>query len=171
MAGVTLIEVLLPELRAYAHSICSNATAVEDLVQDAVERCLRSEQLPETLADLRPFMFRVIRNLHYDELRKLRVRREYLTREKRFSGETAVNPDLARDVLIRIAFQRLPEDKREVLFLVDVMGFRYDEAALVMGVAKGTVMSRLSRARKALRETVEGTSEITGGSRIGISGK
>jgi RNA polymerase sigma factor (sigma-70 family) len=171
MARMTSIEVLLPELRAYAHSLSSDANVVEDLVQDAVERCLRSEQSPVTLADLRPFMFRVIRNLYYDELRRLRVRREYLTRVKRLSGETAANPDLARDALIRIAFERLPEDRREVLFLVDVMGFSYEEAASVIGVAKGTIMSRLSRARKALREEVDGAPRGTRGLRIGISGK
>jgi RNA polymerase sigma-70 factor (ECF subfamily) len=101
-------------------------------------------------------MFRVIRNLHYDELRKRRVRREYLAAEKRLSDEAGTS-DAARDVLIRMAFEKLSPDMREVLCLVDIMGLKYAEAAIVMNVANGTVMSRISRARKALLELVEGT--------------
>lgn len=67
--------------------------------------------------------------------------------------------DHARDVLIRRAFEKLPPDTREVLFLVDIMGLKYAEAAKVMDVPNGTVMSRLSRARRALLELVEGPSE------------
>jgi RNA polymerase sigma-70 factor (ECF subfamily) len=84
----------------------------------------------------------------------LRVRREYLTREKRLFPEGGKVPDHARDVLIRLGYERLSPEKREVLFLVDIMGLKYAEAAEVMGVAAGTVMSRLSRARRALRTIV-----------------
>ena len=145
------LEQLLPELRAYARSLCGQADAADDLVQDAVERSLKSDSVPEGQAALRPWMFRVIRNLHYDELRKLRIRREYLAREKRLSSEAGDAGGQARDALIRLQYERLPPDKREVLFLVDIMGLKYAEAAGVMGVATGTVMSRLSRARQALR--------------------
>ena len=128
----------------------------EDLVQDAIERALRTESRPTVLDELRPWMFRVIRNLHYDELRKRRVRREYLAVEKRLSDEAGIS-DAARDILIRMAFEKLPPDMREVLCLVDVMGLKYAEAAKVMDVANGTVMSRISRARKALLALVEGS--------------
>jgi len=101
-------------------------------------------------------MFRVIRNLFYDELRKRRIRREYLAAEKRLSVETGADNNAARDVLVRLAFDKLPPDTREVLFLVDVMGLRYAEVATVLDVPNGTVMSRVSRARKALLELVEG---------------
>ncbi|WP_112323544.1 RNA polymerase sigma factor [Oceanibium sediminis] len=155
MGSLSQIEVLLPELRAYARSICEGHDAAEDLVQDSIERSLKSRSTPNTLSALRPWMFRVIRNLYYDELRKRRVRREYVAAEKRLSSHGAPVPDHARDVLLRLGFRRLPPDKREVLFLVDIMGLKYAEAAQVMGVADGTVMSRLSRARKALREMVD----------------
>lgn len=74
MASLTHIEILLPELRAYAVAICSSRDDAEDLVQDAIERALRAEGRPRVLDELRPWMFRVIRNLHHDELRKKRVR-------------------------------------------------------------------------------------------------
>lgn len=155
MTSLSQIEVLLPEFRAYAIAICSSPDDAEDLVQDAIERALRTDGRPKVLDELRPWMFRVIRNLHYDELRKRRVRREYLAAEKRLF-DAAGTSDAARDILIRMAFEKLPPDMREVLCLVDIMGLKYAEAAVVMNVANGTIMSRISRARKALLALVEG---------------
>ncbi len=155
MASLTQIEILLPEFRAYAKVICASPDDAEDLVQDAIERALRVKSRPSLLDELRPWMFRVIRNLHYDELRKRRVRRKYLAAEKRLSNEAGTS-DTARDILIRIAFEKLPPEMREVLCLVDLMGLKYVEAAKVMDVAQGTVMSRVSRARKALLGLVDG---------------
>ncbi|KIC36670.1 RNA polymerase sigma70 [Ruegeria sp. ANG-R] len=155
MASLTQIEMLLPEFRAYATAICASSDDAEDLVQDSIERALRTDKRPTVLDELRPWMFRVIRNLHYDELRKRRVRREYLAAEKRLYDEAGTS-DAARDILIRMAFEKLPPDMREVLCLVDIMGLKYAEAAKVMNVANGTVMSRISRARKALLDLVEG---------------
>lgn len=151
----TDIEILLPEFRAYALAICASASDAEDLIQDAIERALRTDSRPVRIDELRPWMFRVIRNLHYDELRKKRVRREYLAAERRLSDE-AGSSDAARDILVRLAFGKLPPDMREVLCLVDIMGLKYAEAAEVMNVANGTVMSRVSRARKALLKLVDG---------------
>lgn len=155
MQALSEIEILLPEMRAYAASICQTKDGVEDLVQDAVERALRTQKRPKHIHELRPWMFRVIRNLRYDELRKLRVRREYLASQKRLSHEINVTNDAARNVLVRMAFEKLPPETREVLFLIDIMGLKYAEAAEVMGVPNGTVMSRISRARKALLNLVE----------------
>lgn len=154
MSRLTRIEILLPELRAYARSICNLPDDVEDLVQDAVERALRSDNRPDELPHLRPWMFRVIRNLHFDELRKRRVRMEYSRREKRVSGELGV--DQPRDVLTRLAFERMAPDKREILFLVDIVGLKYAETAAVLDIPEGTVMSRVSRARQALRAAIGG---------------
>lgn len=144
---------LIPEYRAYAMSLVAEKQFAEDLVQDALERALRAPNRPKRSKDLRPWMFKIIRNLHLDELRKYRVRREYAAREARSLSEgSGQNQD--RDVLVRLAFERLPSDKKEVLLLVDVIGLKYAEAAEVMDVAVGTVMSRLSRARRALAEEV-----------------
>ena len=155
MVSLTKIEILLPEFRAYATAICASDVDAEDLVQDAIERALRSDRRPASLDELRPWMFRVIRNLYYDELRKRRVRREYLAAERRLSNDAGA-ADTARDILIRIAFEKLPPETREVLCLIDIMGLKYTEAAEVMNVPDGTVMSRISRARKALLNLVDG---------------
>lgn len=153
------LEKLLPELRAYAGSITSGSHEAEDLVHDSVERALRSDARPAPVSELRPWMFRIIRNLYYDELRKKRVRREYSASIGRLSEDSMQTGDHARDVLIRRAFEKLPPDTREVLLLVDIMGLKYAEAAKVMDVPNGTVMSRLSRARRALLALVEGSPE------------
>ena len=156
MASLTQIELLLPEFRAYAIAICASPDDAEDLVQDAIERALRTDNRPTVLGELRPWMFRVIRNLHYDELRKRRVRREYIAVQKRLMDESDGTGSEGRDVLIRLAFEKLPPEIREVLFLIDIMGFKYAEAAEVMNVPIGTIMSRVSRARKELLRRVNG---------------
>ncbi len=150
MASLSQLEILLPELRAYARSICGAGDDPEDLVHDAIERALRAAERPGELDALRPWMFRVIRNIHFDELRKRRVRREYRHALSRLSRRTADPDGPARDILFRLAFEKLPPEKREILFLIDVMGLTYAAAAEVMDVPVGTVMSRISRARKAL---------------------
>jgi RNA polymerase sigma factor (sigma-70 family) len=160
MASLTQIEVLLPEFRAYSRSISKSQDEAEDLVQDAIERALRTDKCPNKLEELRPWMFRVIRNLSIDELRKKRVRREYIQAQERLSDGLSSHPDVARDTLLRIAFDKLPPNAREILFLVDIMGTKYSEAAKIIGVQNGTVMSRVSRARRQLLELVDG-SEIT----------
>lgn len=172
MASLTQIELLLPELRAYALTIClGHHQDAEDLVQDAVERTLRAENRPVKLAELRRWMIRVIRNLHYDELRKRRVRREYSAAEKRLMGEASPKTNVDRDILIRLAFEKLPADKREILYLVDILEFKYAEAAWVLDVPRGTVMSRISRARAALMALVDGNDKETGSEEFGERGQ
>ena len=149
------LETLLPELRAYARSLAKNPHDSEDLVQDAIERALRSENCPVLVQDLRPWMFRVIRNLHLDELRKRRVRMEYSTAQKRLSSDLMQAGDHAEGVALRMTFETLPAQMREVLFLVDVMGMKYAEAAAIMDVPHGTVMSRVSRARRTLIDAMQ----------------
>ncbi len=156
---LTQIELLLPELRAYSRSICRSRDDAEDLVQDAIVRALRMDSRPSKLDEFRPWMFRVIRNLSIYELRKKRVRREYFQAQERLSGNMSSGADVARDTLLRMAFEKLPPQTREILFLVDIMGMKYSEAADVMGVPNGTVMSRISRARRALLVLVDGPVE------------
>ena len=150
---------LMPEFRAFARSVAVNPSDFDDIVQDAVERALRSDGVPTDVPSLRRWMFRVIRNLNIDTVRKIRVRREYSAAQARLYDDMPAMSDTARDTLVRIAFEALPPATREVLFLVDIMGLKYSEAAEVMDVPDGTVMSRLSRARKVLCERIAGPVE------------
>ncbi len=151
------IATLFPELRAYARSIADSVEEAEDLVNDAVERAAKTAGRPDDLAGLRHWLFRVIRNLSIDELRKRRVRREYALAVSRLSHEASQRRLGIDDaVLVRRAYEKLKASEREVLFLVDIMGMTYAEAAAVMEVPNGTVMSRLSRARRALLDLLGG---------------
>jgi|AP12_2_1047962.scaffolds.fasta_scaffold13465_2 RNA polymerase sigma-70 factor, ECF subfamily len=149
---------LQPQLTAYARAICGSADEADDLVQDAIARTLATDSAPADIDNLRPWMFRVIRNLHVDGRRRAKVRTEYFTHQERSIARAPADADdpLSR-MLVRTIFDSLSPDRREVLFLVDIVGLRYAEAAGVLEVAPGTVMSRLNRARRAMLERLEGS--------------
>lgn len=65
---------LRPQLAAYARAISAKSDEADDLVHDAIERTLKTPDRPAELSDLRPWMFRIIRNLHVDGIRKAKVR-------------------------------------------------------------------------------------------------
>ncbi len=142
---------LLPDLKAYARSICSDPSDAEDLVGDAVERALTARSRPRQPEGLRPWLFRVVRNLNIDRHRRDRVRLDHKAEALRSAapadGQVRA---VAEDVLVRLAFERLKPMEREILSLVDVTGLTYAEAGAVLGIPVGTVMSRVSRARKSL---------------------
>lgn len=152
------LTVLMPELVAYARAIARDRSDADDLVGDAIERAMKAAAPPAQLDGLRPWLFRVIRNLHIDEMRKRKVRSEYSEAEGRHSQEAGGGRNSTADrVLARIAFEKLDPPAREILFLVDVMGMKYAEAADVLDMPNGTVMSRVSRARRALLALIDDT--------------
>ncbi len=147
---------LRPQLFAYARALCGTPDEAEDLVQDALERALNADNPPAEMDALRPWMFRVIRNLHVDAVRKDKVRREYAAHHGRLLSDESEEPgDPLQDLLVRQAFEAVSPPHREVVFLVDIMGMRYAEAADVLAVPEGTVMSRLSRARRAILDRLD----------------
>lgn len=152
------LETLRPDLMGYAMSLCGRAPDAEDLVQEALLRALRAPASPRVRDELRGWMFKILRNVHIDAMRRERTRREYFADQARFSGE-GPRGEAARlnDLLVRQAFERLSESQREILFLVDMLGMRYAEAADILQVPHGTVMSRLSRARRMLIEKMDET--------------
>lgn len=148
-----LLEIL-PNLRRFALSLAGSLADADDLLQSTVERVLE-RGLPADAAVL-PWCLRVCRNLWFDELRHRRVQRDAgvalaAESETAASGEQQVLGELSlRDVQRVMA--TLPDEQCAVLELVAVEGFAYKEAAAVLGIPVGTVMSRLARARAALIE-------------------
>lgn len=129
----------------------SDISGAEDLVHDAVVRALQSGSAPKQIADLRSWMFRIIKNLFIDEKRKERVQREYSIPQNRLSNiEPAHTGDPVEVLMVRQAYAELALRDREILCLVDILGLTYAEAAAVIDVPVGTVMSRVSRARRAM---------------------
>jgi len=136
---------------AYAMYICKNEDDANDLLQNALTRALSAAKQPEAQNEIKSWMFRIIRNLHIDDVRKSKVRMEYLKGQERLYNGQPVAPASQLEILIiQQAFDALQPDKREILYLVDLAGMKYAEAAEIMNIPTGTVMSRISRARKEL---------------------
>ena len=151
------IAVLYPELLAYARSLMRDRAAGDDLAGDAVIRALTHDNVPPAIENLRPWLFRVIRNLSIDRWRAEDVRRDYVEMARHCAQRQALATTLPEDsALGRLAFARLSRPHRDVLILIDVLGHSYEEAARLLGVPPGTVMSRVARARAAMAERVHG---------------
>jgi RNA polymerase sigma-70 factor (ECF subfamily) len=146
----------LPNLRRFAISLCGSRDLADDLVQMACERALANEQRFEPGTRFDAWMFRILRNLWIDHIRKQRT--------AGFQEEISERPDLAgsdgeREAQARLllksvsqAIAELPDEQREVLILVCVEELSYRETADLLEIPIGTVMSRLARARKNLAE-------------------
>jgi RNA polymerase sigma factor (sigma-70 family) len=156
-----LIEPQIPALRRYARALVRNAAMADDLVQDCLERAVsRWHQRRE--GDPRPWLFAILHNLAVSQFRQQATRGPHVTIEtasERDVRQDAVqeNKLMYQDVLDRLG--RLPEEQRSVLLLIAVEDLSYAEAAKVLNIPIGTVMSRLSRARERLQQELEGTTK------------
>jgi RNA polymerase sigma factor (sigma-70 family) len=154
-----LIEPVIPALRRYARTLVRNHAAADDLVQDCLERAV-SHWNQRREGDPRPWLFTILHNLAVNHFRRSATRGEHLTIDEVNAddfGQAAVQEHklMYRDVLDKLA--RLPEEQRAVLLLVAVEDLSYADAAKVLNIPVGTVMSRLSRARERLQREMEGT--------------
>ena len=147
-----LLEVLTP-LRRYCFSLTGNPFDADDLLQDTLERLL--ERGAPRDADIRKWAFRVCRNRWIDEMRSRNVRTaqdiDELPDAAIFDGEAAVEGHIELSQAEE-AIASLAPEFREVLMLIAVEGMKYKEAAELIGIPVGTVMSRLARARQQLAE-------------------
>jgi RNA polymerase sigma factor (sigma-70 family) len=152
-----LLEPLIPALRRYAYALVREHAAADDLVQDTLERALSRWSSRRADGNLRAWLFTILRNLHIGNHRQAQRRGITVAIDDVDLPETASGQEMAvetHDVLA--AIDQLPEEQKSLLLLVGVEDFSYDEAARILGLPMGTVMSRLSRARKKLRSIVEG---------------
>jgi RNA polymerase sigma-70 factor, ECF subfamily len=147
------IEESVPALRRYARSLTRNADRADDLVQDCLERAIRKQSLWRPTGSLRSWLFRILLNLYRNELRTSRRRGEHVPVET-LLVEPAVAPAqpgrIALSEMAR-AIDTLAAEQREALLLVVLDGMSYADAAETIGIPIGTLMSRLGRARAALR--------------------
>jgi RNA polymerase sigma-70 factor (ECF subfamily) len=147
---------LVPQLRRYARTLARDTAWADDLVQDAMERALGHGHSFTLGTNLRAWAFTILRNLYLDQLRRHRevaMDEDTLPWNKTAMANQAVDGLLLRD--LQRALFGLPVEQREVLMLVGVEEFTYQEAATVLGIPIGTVMSRLSRAREQMRELMD----------------
>ena len=145
-----LVEHLRP-LRAFAISLTRNVTAADDLVQETILKAWASIDKFQRGSNLQAWLFTILRNTYYSSLRK--SRREVADPDGAHAATLSVKPDhdgrMAFTDFLK-AFDAVSDEHREVLILVGASGFSTEEAAVMMGVATGTVKSRASRARKRL---------------------
>lgn len=146
----------LPNLRRYAISLCGRPDLADDLVQTTVERAFRSRDSFQPDSKLQAWLLRILRNAWIDTTRRDRSRGVQLPIEDAPQAELAGvdGGRLAEDRLMlrqtAQAMARLSDDQRDVLILVCMQEVTYQEAADILEIPIGTVMSRLARARKAL---------------------
>ncbi|MFC7292683.1 sigma-70 family RNA polymerase sigma factor [Hirschia litorea] len=153
---------LIPHLRAFAKSLCGNAAMADDLAQETMLKAWRARDRYEADTNMKAWCFTILRNLFYSEKRR-DWRGQSLDPE--VAEATLVANDKLSDTVelleLRNAMNQLPDDQRECLIMVGAGGLSYEEVAEICDCAVGTIKSRVSRARKALLELVEG-SQISG---------
>lgn len=153
---------LIPALRAFARTFYRDPGEADDLVQETLTRALSSIHQFRPGTSMKSWLFTIMRNAFYT---KIKIE----TREAPGSADCvslrpASDPTQewsARGREIAQAIQRLPEQQREVLMLIGVLGVSYDEAAGICGCAMGTIKSRLNRARLRLLEEMGEASPVS----------
>eukprot|EP00456_Euglypha_rotunda_P047796 TRINITY_DN3823_c0_g1_i4.p2 TRINITY_DN3823_c0_g1~~TRINITY_DN3823_c0_g1_i4.p2 ORF type:complete len:231 (+),score=47.88 TRINITY_DN3823_c0_g1_i4:855-1547(+) len=148
---------VIPQLRAFARSLCGNHDLADDLVQETMMKTWAARQRYVAGTNFRAWSFTILRNHYFS-----------LTRRRRFTGEwddlvadRVLAAPASQDTSIELrdlmrALMQLPEPQREALILVGAGGISYEETAEITRVAIGTVKSRVARARMALDALMNG---------------
>ncbi|MEW5769041.1 MAG: sigma-70 family RNA polymerase sigma factor [Pseudomonadota bacterium] len=155
-SGRRRLEAMRPRLYRLAYAWCHDASLADDLAQETLAKALgRSEQLRDE-ATLEGWLFAILNNCWRDHLR---ARREYVDVEELdelvFAHDESPERLYAKrqsTLRVRDAIAALPLAQRQVITLVDIEECSYAQVAQVLDVPVGTVMSRLSRARQALKK-------------------
>lgn len=141
----------VPNLRAFAISLCADVDRADDLVQETLLKAWKRLDSFEEGTNLKAWLFTILRNTYFSDRRK--HRREVADEDGIHAARQAVPPeqpgymDLAD---FNIALGTLSDDQREALILVGAEGFSYEEVAEICGCAVGTIKSRVNRARLKL---------------------
>lgn len=148
---------VIPHMRAFARTLCGNATEADDLVQEALAKAWKSRASYQPDTSLKSWTFTIIRNQFYSD-------------KRRSWRQTSLDPEMAERTLVAVtnptgaleldevrrALGMLPDDQREALILVGVAGLAYEEVSAICGCAEGTIKSRVSRARQRLADIMAG---------------
>ncbi|WP_220720761.1 RNA polymerase sigma factor [Agarivorans litoreus] len=147
-------DALLNQLYRYGFSLCHSSEQAYELLQSCCEKVLQKDPPPEPL---QPYMMRVIRNEFIDNFRRKKL--ELVVDEDQYIDASIVEKSLQNMELLLIdqqhvglVMERLSEDERELLYLWAVEGLSVQEIAITSGVARGTLLSRVSRLKKRLSD-------------------
>ena len=152
------VQACVPSLRRYARALTRDPDAADDLVQDCLERALSRRLLWRRTGTLRAWLFTMMHNIHANGVRYRAVRPTVVSLDEAWV-DVPTPADQGGGLALRdmeAALGRLPEEQRHAVLLVALEGMTYEEVAFVTGAPIGTVMSRLSRGREALRKMMDG---------------
>lgn len=150
---------LLPRLRRFAYTLTGEMERGDDLVQETCVRALSRLEQWEQGTRLDSWMYRIAQNIWFDRARALKVRGEVIDIDtaQDLAGDDGRLVTEGRLALndVSEAIDKLPADQKVVIALVCIEGLSYKEAAEILDVPMGTVMSRLARARQSLYRTTQ----------------
>jgi len=150
------IVAFIPALRAFARTLTRNGFDSDDLVQETIIKGIANAHRFEPGTNLKSWLFTIMRNSFYTTAK--RASREQPGSSDCISTAPAVMPGQEwsiRGLELRRALESLPDEQREVLILIGVLGTSYEDAAGICGCAVGTIKSRLNRARHRMLEHLE----------------
>lgn len=153
---------LLPRLWRFAVMLTRDRDDADDLLQSACERALSRHHQFRPGTRLDSWMYSIIHSIWKNDIRRENTRRDIMARMPEMpnavDGERVVSGKIFLSEVLSL-LERLPEQQAATVLLVYVDGLSYDEAATVLDIPVGTVMSRLARARLALGRLLDGTPE------------
>jgi RNA polymerase sigma-70 factor (ECF subfamily) len=166
-----LLEREIPHLRRYAFALTRDRSRADDLVQDTLVRAIAKQRYWQWGTDLRAWLFTLMHNQSVDDVR--RGVRDGIAVEIDDTLPFLVAPaDPAAALSLRDvdrALARVTQGQRQVILLIGLEGFSYEQAAAILDVPTGTIRSRLSRGRASLRTLLDG-GEGTAAKRASITG-
>ncbi|MBC8239848.1 MAG: sigma-70 family RNA polymerase sigma factor [Alphaproteobacteria bacterium] len=142
----------IPRLRRFARTLTGDVTAADDLVQDCLLRALGRLSLWRSGSNMRAWLFTILRNSHKNQLRQSARRPTEFPIDE--MPDLSDAPTQGHGLALRdlyAALSRLPDDHREIVLLIGLEEMSYKDAARILDIPVGTVMSRLSRGRESLR--------------------
>ncbi len=157
-SGPICIEACIPALRRYAAALLRNRDDADDLVHDCVVRALDKLHTRHDDGDMKSWLFAIMHNLFISRSRRAKACPPGERLGEAYEAAKSMRPDQENYLHWRDltrSLNRLPVEQRAVLLLVSVQDLSYAEAASVLRVPIGTVMSRLARGRKRLRELTD----------------
>ncbi len=163
LPAATFAELSLPlfdQLYNFACWLTQDQTEAEDLVQETYVKALRGFSSFQAGTNFRAWMYRILRNSFLSSRTGLKATVAFDEEDHELAGPPASSPenvllDRADREMLQQALEELPVHFREILLLCEVEEMSYQEIAETLSIPPGTVMSRLFRARKALRRTLE----------------
>jgi len=147
----------LDGLFAFAYTLTRREHFARDLVQETALKALSAKNVPENETAFRVWIFRILRNSWIDEVRRngheVALPDDLCSNIDHHAGEHERR--LLNLITLKMGFERLSDAHREILALIDVAGLSYEEAAQTLSLPRGTVMSRVARARATLIELTQ----------------